>query len=78
MHIQHINSFGSNKDCCTFKLGDDYIVVETNTGTKEHDFQNQLIVEELVYLEETRADVSLHNIREIVDKFRQTTVLFID
>lgn len=75
MTIKHLTL---NENHAVFKLGEDYIVVETNTGNKARDFQNTLIAEELLDKEHTQADMSMHNVKEIIDKFRQTTVLIIE
>lgn len=75
MQIKHLTL---NENHAIFKLGEDYIIVETNTGKKSRDFQNTLIAEELLDKEQTQEDMSLHNVNEIVDKFRQVTVLVIE
>lgn len=63
-----------NENRTVFKLGENYIIVETNTGNKVRDFQNALIAEELF----NRGNVDMHNVNEIIDKFRQTVVLVIE
>lgn len=63
-----------NENRTVFKLGENYIIVETNTGNKVRDFQNTLIAEELF----NKGNVDMHNVNEIVDKFRQTVVLVIE
>lgn len=75
MQIKHLTL---NENRAVFKLGEDHIVVETNTGNKARDFQNTLIAEELLYREHINADISMHNVKEIVTKFRQVTVLIIE
>lgn len=67
-----------NEDYATFKLGDAYIVVEVNSNDKVRNFQNSLIIETLLEKEHTGADMSLHNISEIVLECRNTTVIIID
>ena len=72
-----IKNLSLNENYATFKLGETYIVVETNSNDKVRNFQNGLIIETLLEKEHTGADMSLHNINEIVSECRNTTVIII-
>ena len=73
-----IKNLSLNENYATFKLGETYIVVETNSNDKVRNFQNGLIIETLLEKEHTGTDMSLHNINEIVSECRNTTVIIID
>ena len=75
MTIKHISMTESR---AVFKLGDIYIVVETTSNDKVRNFQNGLIVETLLNKECENADMSLHNIHEIVADCRNISVVMIE
>lgn len=73
-----IKNISINEHHATFKLGETYIVVETNSDDKVRNFQNGLIIETLLEREHTGADMSPHNILEIVSECRCVSVMIID
>lgn len=73
-----IKNISINEHYATFRLGETYIVVETNSDDKVRNFQNGLIIETLLDREHTGADMSPHNIHEIIAECRRVSVIIID